>query len=107
MDDITLEILGKEVLKFQLAQAHKFFTDAKDMHISWQTPQILLIGMTLELIKQFKQGSSEQEPLKFLSWLSANVNPLIRLVGELILNFTFAAYIFKNGVCAKGKSKGN
>ena len=99
MDDI-LEPLGKEVLKFQSAKAYKFFIDAKDTHKSWQTLQIVLIGTTLELIKQFKQGSLEQDPLKFLSWLSEDVNPSIRLVGELILNVTLAAYIFKNGVRA-------
>ena len=57
MDDI-LEPLGKEVLKFQSAKAYKPFIDAKDTQ-SWQTLQTVLIGTTLELIKQFKQESLE------------------------------------------------
>lgn len=100
MDDIILEPLGKEVLKFQSVKAFKFFSDAKDSHKSWQRLQILLIGTTLELIKQFKQESSEQDHLKFLSWLSEDVNPSIRLAVELIVNFTLAAYIFKSRVRA-------
>ena len=100
MDDIILEPLGKEVLKFQSGKAFKFFSDAKDSHKSWQRLQILLIGTTLELIKQFKQESSEQDHLKFLSWLSEDVNPSIRLAVELIVNFTLAAYIFKSRVRA-------
>ena len=85
------------MLKFHSAKAYKFFIDAKDTHKSWQTLQTVLIGTTLGLIKQFKQGSLEQDPLKFLSWLSEDVNPSIRLVGELSLNITLAPYIFKNG----------
>ena len=63
MDDIILESLGKEVLKFQSVKAYKFFNDAKYSQKSWQTLQILLIGVTLEVIKQFKQDSLEQDPL--------------------------------------------
>ena len=98
MDDVMLEPLGKEVLKFQSPQAYKFFINAKDTHKSWQTLQILLIGTTLEMIKQFKSESDNPTPLEFLSWISNDCNPSIKLVGELILNYCLAIFVFKNGV---------
>ena len=107
LDDIILELLGKDVLNFVSPKAYSFFVDAKDTHKSWQALKTFLFGTTMELIHEFRQSSTheeindpEPEPTKFLAWLANQTNPTIKLIAELVLNFSLAIYLFKLGVRA-------
>lgn len=100
LDEIMLEPLGKDVLNFISPNAYQFFINAKDTHKSWQAVQVLLLGTTLELIRQYKRDILPEKgsPFEFLEWLSVHENTTLKMLGNIILTYVFAIYLFKLGV---------
>ena len=114
LDSIILEPLGKDVLNFQSPKAYSYLVDAKDTHKSWETIQTLLYGTCMELILEFraqrnlvqesKENSQLDEAHEFLVWISNHRNASLKFLGELILTYAFAVYLFKTGVRANDVS---
>ena len=81
LDKILLEPLAKDVLHFNTQAGYQCFVDSKDTHKSWQAIQVLLIGTTLELIRQYKMTSPKvNSPMGFLEWISKNRNPTLKML---------------------------
>ena len=101
LDEIVLEALGKEVLNFQSPKAYKFFVDAKDTHKTWEGLQVLLIGSSLELMRQYlaeNKNNSQTSVIGFLNWQQGHLDANISLFSQLILTYVLAAYFYKIGV---------
>lgn len=56
-DQVFMEPLGKEVLKFESKKAYDYFINAKDTHKSFHAITVLLFGAMAELCYKFKQES--------------------------------------------------
>ena len=100
LDDILLEPLGKDVLKFKSPNAYQFFISAGDTHKSFQTIQVLLFGTVMELYCQYKKETENSiiSVENFLCWQASHPNPTIRLICQLMLNYTLAVFLFKIGI---------
>ena len=100
-DQVFMEPLGKEVLKFESKKAYDYFINAKDTHKSFQAITVLLFGATAELCYKFKQENQCNicTGEAFLGWIEEkNENKTFYLVSQLILNYAFAIYLQKQGV---------
>ena len=83
VNEICLEPLGKEVLHFKSPKACKYFVDCKDNHKAWQSFEILLRGVILELL-EFYRNSTYETPTA-LGFLSETENVTLSLISEIFL----------------------
>ena len=97
LDNIMLEPLGMNVLKFDTAKAYKYFVQCKDNHKSWQALEVFLHGTIMELIRVYCIDCSNPTPLGFLQWQANITNPILKLVCQLTLNIGLGIYIQRVG----------
>ena len=96
--EICLEPLGKEVLHFQSSKAYKYFVDCKDNHKAWQSFEILLLGVIVELLELYRNSTCETPTtLGFLNFVSETENATLSLISKIFLNFGLAIYIQRIG----------
>ena len=58
-DNVVLDVLGQDVLKFDTAKLYKYFVDCKDNHKAWQSFEIFLYGSFMELIRLYCAETTE------------------------------------------------
>ena len=51
-----------------------------------------------ELIEVYRNQNDDASVIRFLEWQANHLNPSIKLISELLLNYVFAVYLFKVGV---------
>ena len=95
-----LELLAKNVFKFDTAKSYKYFLDCKDNHKAWQAFETLLHGTVMELIHVYCSETtlvSLPTPLGFLQWQSSITKPTLKLVSCIMLNLCLGVYIQRIG----------
>ena len=93
VNKICLEPLGKEVLQFQSSKYYKYFLYRKDNHKAWQSFEIPLHDVILELLELCRNSTCETPmALCFLNFVSQTKNATLSLISEIFLSFRFAIY---------------
>ena len=85
-------------MHFQSPKAYKYFVDCKDNHKAWQSFEILLHGVILEVLELYRNSTCETpSALGFLNFVSETENATLSLISEIFLNFGLAIYIQRIG----------
>ena len=72
-DKVFGEVLGKEVFNFNSEKSYSYFIQCKDNHKAWQSLEVFLHGLTMELIFMYMKSLDVSEvpnTMGFLEWLS-------------------------------------
>ena len=85
-------------MHFQSPKAYKYFVDCKDNHKAWQSFEILLHGIILEVLELYRNSACETPSvLGILNFISETENATLSLISEIFLSFGLAIYIQRIG----------
>ena len=98
-DEIFLNVLGDDVLNFSSNTAYQYFRDAKDNHKAWQSFEVLLHGMVMEMMHVYIKhvGIEDANAKGFLQWQSNTDSATFKLLSQVILNVGIAIYVQRVG----------
>ena len=85
-------------MHFQSPKAYKYFVDCKGNHKAWQSFEILLHGIILEVLELYRNSACETPSvLGILNFISETENATLSLISEIFLSFGLAIYIQRIG----------
>ena len=74
------------------------YIDCKDNHKAWQSFEILLHGIILEILELYRNSACETPSvLGILNFISETENATLSLISEIFLSFGLAIYIQRIG----------
>ena len=103
VDKVFGEVLGKDVVNFNSNKNYSDFIECKDTHKAWQSLDVYLHGMTMELLTMYittLEEGIQPSTIGFLEWQkqqSDKKKTTLRFLTQLTFNAALAIYIQRVG----------
>ena len=101
IDKIFGEVLGKKVLNFTTDKSYAYFINCKDTHKAWESLEVFLHGMTMELLVLYikKCPLSVPTAIDFLEWQKqvGATSPTFKFILQLTFNVALSIYVQRIG----------
>ena len=94
-----MQPLRNDVLNFKTSKAASYFIECGDTHKAWQSFEIFIHGIVLELIHLYSKSCPDRElnAFDFLEWQKNCTSATLKLVFSFVLTYGLAIYTQKVG----------
>ena len=94
-----MQPLRSDILNFKTSKASSYFIECGDTHKAWQSFEVFMHGIVLELIHLYSKSSPGQElnAYGFFEWQKNCSSATLKLIFSFVLTYGFAMYCQKVG----------